>query len=223
MNIIIRGRTYDSLGKPSSATFKGGYIFVDHASLNVHGEHQVGFSASEAIRDKQGFERVCMDNGVVVPDYLTDSGAFKANTFVVHINETHQKLWFCGTNAYYQNSVAERAIQTFSNMVRAMILHSSIHWDNGCDSLSGPWRSHMRHTSTTTLLEMATARQTCSQGPLSLVTGSLTTMCGDAPCMSLLRKCRQGRKFQDGNSDQGVAYTWVSAHSTPVKCPKFST
>jgi hypothetical protein len=80
---------------------------VDHVSSNVHVEHQVRFSAGEKNRAKQGFERVCMDNGVVVQDYLTDSGAFKANTSVAHINETHQKLRFCGTNAHHQNGVAE--------------------------------------------------------------------------------------------------------------------
>jgi hypothetical protein len=120
-------RTCDSLGKPSSATFKGGCIFVDHASPNVHIEHQVGFSAGEKIWATQGFERVCMDNGVVVQEYLTDSGAFKANIFVARINETHQKLRCCGTNAHHQNGVAERAIQTISNMARAVILHSSTH------------------------------------------------------------------------------------------------
>jgi hypothetical protein len=128
------GTTYDSFGKPSSATFKGGCIFVDLASSNVHVEHQVGFSAGETIWAKQGVERVCMDNGVVVQDYLDDSGAFKANTFVVHINETHQKLWLCGTNANYQNGIAEQAIKMISNMDRVMILHSNIYWKNGCDS-----------------------------------------------------------------------------------------
>jgi hypothetical protein len=111
---------------------------VDHAASYVHVEHQVGFSAVETIRAKQGFERLCMDNGVVVQDYLTDSGAFKANSFVAHTNETHQKLSFCGTNAHHQNGVAERSIQTISNMARAMILHSSIHWKDGCDSSLWP-------------------------------------------------------------------------------------
>jgi hypothetical protein len=54
----------------------------------------VGFSAVETIWVKQGFERLCMDNVVVVQDYLTDNEAFKANSCVAHINETHQKLQF---------------------------------------------------------------------------------------------------------------------------------
>jgi hypothetical protein len=86
------GRTFDSFGKATSGKFKGGCLFVGHAYSYVHVEHQVGFSAVETIRAKQGYERLRMDNGVLVQDYLTDSGAFKANSFVAHINETHQKL-----------------------------------------------------------------------------------------------------------------------------------
>jgi hypothetical protein len=134
----LLGRTFDSFGKSSSAKFKGRCIFVDHAASYVHVEHQVGFSAVETIRAKQGFERLCMDNGVVVQDYLTDSGALKANSFVAHINETHQKMRFCGTNTHHQNGVAERSIQTISNMTRAMNLHAGIHWKNGCDSSLWP-------------------------------------------------------------------------------------
>jgi hypothetical protein len=75
-----------------------------------------------------------MDNGVVVQVYLTDSGAFKANLCITDINETRQKLWFCGTNTHHQNGVAERSIQTISNMACDIILHASIHWKDGCES-----------------------------------------------------------------------------------------
>jgi hypothetical protein len=108
----LSGRTYDSYGKPSSAQFVGGALFVDHAYGLIHCEHQVGFSAMETIRANQSFERCCMDEGVVVQDYLTDSGAFKAKKCVSHIHETHQLLRFCGTNAHHQNGIAERDIQS---------------------------------------------------------------------------------------------------------------
>jgi hypothetical protein len=75
-----------------------------------------------------------MDNGVVVQDYLTDIGTFKANKCVAHIHETQKMMHVCGTNAHHQNGVAERAIQTISNMARAMILHASIHWKDGIDA-----------------------------------------------------------------------------------------
>jgi hypothetical protein len=51
-----------------------------------------------------------MNNGVVVKDYLPDSGTFKARKFVAHIHEAQQMMHFCGTNAHHQNGVAEREI-----------------------------------------------------------------------------------------------------------------
>jgi hypothetical protein len=75
-----------------------------------------------------------MDEGVVVQDYLVDSRALKANKFMSHIHETHQLLRVCGSNAHHQNGVAERAVQSISNMARAMILHASMHWKDGIDA-----------------------------------------------------------------------------------------
>jgi hypothetical protein len=144
----LKGRTYDSYGKPTSDQYVGGCIFVDHASGYIHIEHQLGFSAVETIQAKQGFEKFAFDQGVLVQEYLTDSGAFKANKFVSHVHQTQQKIKYFGTNAHHQNGIAERAIQSFSNMARVMLLHSSIHWKGGIDSSFGPWPSIMPHTST---------------------------------------------------------------------------
>jgi hypothetical protein len=51
-----------------------------------------------------------------------------------HVHETHQLLCLCGTNAHHQNGITERDIQSISNMVRAMILHASMHWKDGIDA-----------------------------------------------------------------------------------------
>jgi hypothetical protein len=126
----LLGRTYDSYGKLSSSQFVGGALFVDHASVLIHCEHHVGFSAV-TIRAKQSFERRCMDEGVFVQDYLTESGVFKTNKSVSHIHDTHQLLCLFGTNAHHHNGIAERAIQSISKMARAMILHAIMHWKDG--------------------------------------------------------------------------------------------
>jgi hypothetical protein len=81
-----RGRTCDSYGKATSQQYKIGCTFVDHGSSYVHVEHQFGCYAVKTIRAKQSYERMCLDNGILVQDYLTDSGAFKANKFVKHIH-----------------------------------------------------------------------------------------------------------------------------------------
>lgn len=134
----LLGRTFDSFGKASSATYKGGCIFVDHSSGYIHVEHQVGFSAVETIRAKQAFEQFAIANGVVVESYLTDSGTFKAAAFVNHIHSHEQRIHYCGANAHHKNGIAERAVRTVSNMARAMLLHASTLWKDGIDSSLWP-------------------------------------------------------------------------------------
>ena len=65
----LLGRTFDSYGKASSATYKGGCLFVDHCSGYLHVKHQLGFSAIETVRAKQAFEQLAMHHGVVVEVY----------------------------------------------------------------------------------------------------------------------------------------------------------
>jgi hypothetical protein len=127
--------------KTTSAQYVGGCIFVDHGSGYVNVQNQLGFSAVETIRAKQSFKQFFLGNGVIVQNYLTDSGAFKANKFVKVIkviNDTQQRLRFCGTNAHHKNGVAERSIQTVSNLARAMILHASMHWKDDVDASFWP-------------------------------------------------------------------------------------
>jgi hypothetical protein len=69
-----------------------------------------------------------MDQRVVVQRYLTDNGTFKVNIFVAHNNQSQQLLRFGDTNAHHKNDVAEWAIQSISNLARAINLHSSMHW-----------------------------------------------------------------------------------------------
>jgi hypothetical protein len=111
---------------------------LDHASSYVHIDHQCGFSAVESIRARQSYERMCLDSGVFVQDYLTDSGAFTSNKFVKRIHETHQLLRFCGKNAHHQNGVAEKYIHNTSNMARSMILHAIMHCKDGIDATLRP-------------------------------------------------------------------------------------
>ena len=51
-----------------------------------------------------------------------------------NITEHQHQLRFCGTNAHHQNGIAERAIQTVSNITRAMLLNASMHWKNNVES-----------------------------------------------------------------------------------------
>lgn len=39
-----------------------------------------------------------------------------------------QTITFSGVGAHHQNGIAERAIQTISNMARANMVHATLHW-----------------------------------------------------------------------------------------------
>jgi hypothetical protein len=134
----LLGQTFDSYGKATSDTFKGGCIFVDHSSGFMFVEHQLCFSAVETIRAKHAFEALSLMHGVLIESYLTDSGAFKKAAFVNQIRKHGQRIRYCGANAYDKNSVVERAVMSVSNMACAMLLHASNPWKNGIDALLWP-------------------------------------------------------------------------------------
>jgi hypothetical protein len=62
----------------------------------------------------------------------------QAKSYVKHIHQTHKLMRLSGTNTHHQNGVAERAIQTISNMDRSMILHASMHWKDEIDASLWP-------------------------------------------------------------------------------------
>ena len=62
----VKRMTLNSYGKPGSAQYVGGCIFVDHMSSYIHVEFQHGFSSSETIRVKQAFEKLAVDSGVII-------------------------------------------------------------------------------------------------------------------------------------------------------------
>jgi len=106
--------------------YKGGCIFVDHASGLLYVHHQVGFSATETLTGKQQFENWAYNHGVLVAFYMTDNGTFGAKEFVDAIIARGQQVKYCGVGAHHQNGVAERSIRTVSNMALVMMLHASI-------------------------------------------------------------------------------------------------
>lgn len=69
----------------------------------------------------------------MVDTYSVNNGVFKANTFINHFREHDQILRFCGVNTHHQNEIAERAIKTFSDISRAMMLHATTHWKDRTD------------------------------------------------------------------------------------------
>ena len=215
----LLGRTFDSYGKASSDTYKGGCIFVDHGTGYMHVEHQLGFSAVETVRAKQNFELMAVGNGVLVESYLTDSGAFSAAKFVKQIREHSQRIRYCGANAHHKNGVAERGVQKVSNMARAMLLHSAAHWKDGIDSSLWPMAvSYATHLYN----HLPNDQGLC---PANLFTGSTVPchrlrdlhVCG-CPVYVLDPQLQAGQKLPrwQPRSRRGVFLGFSSQHSSEV-------
>jgi len=57
-----------------------------------------------------------------------EDGIFTAVSFCEDCTLKNQELSFSAANSHHQNEVAERYIQSITCLVRAMLLHSALHW-----------------------------------------------------------------------------------------------
>ena len=78
------GWLLDTYGKERvDDKYKGGCIFVDHASEYVHVELQSKLNTHETLRAKVDFEKACTEHGVVPQSYITDkSSLFTSQEYV---------------------------------------------------------------------------------------------------------------------------------------------
>ena len=135
-----KGRLFNSRGKSADKDmYKGGCIFVDHASNFVHVEFQTVLTSHATLASKVKFENICRDHGVHPQRYLSDNGtAFTGVDFSNHLREFRQTTRFAGVGAHYHNGHAERSIQTIMSISRAMMIHASLHWPDLADSCLWP-------------------------------------------------------------------------------------
>ena len=138
------GRLFSSRGRErTDQAYKGGVIFVDHASGFVWVVPVVNFTAGEALRAKREFESEMMSMGVTVLRYHTDNGVFTAAEFQDSLAESQQTITFSGVGAHHQNSTAERAIGTVTGMCRTMMLHAKMRWPKAVTA--SLWPMAMKH------------------------------------------------------------------------------
>ena len=82
---------------------------------------------------------MCLDNGVIPVEYVSDSGSpFTSQEFQHHLSEYRQIINFAGTGAHTHNSIAERSIRTIMSIARTMMLHAAIHWPEMADATLWP-------------------------------------------------------------------------------------
>ena len=130
-----KGRLLFSFGKErADHKYKGGCIFVDHASGYVHVEPQVHLNTHETLDAKAAFEEECIRFGVVPQKYITDEGSSFTNIeFQEHLTQFQQTGQRSAPGGHHSNGVAERNIGTVMSIARAMLHHSAIHWPEVAD------------------------------------------------------------------------------------------
>ena len=133
MDQYIAGKTlgrppYTKGKEPKNKKYIGGTIFTDHASQSVFVKHQISLNAGETIRAKHAFEQVSLSFRVKVKQYLTDNTSFSSELFLKDIKVQNQNMKFSGVGAHHQNAIAERSIQTVTQLARAMMCHATIMW-----------------------------------------------------------------------------------------------
>ena len=86
-----KGRLLHTFGKERvEDKYKGGCIFVDHATGYVHVELQAKLNTHETLASKQRFEEMCQHHGVVAQSYISDEGSsFNSAEFHQHLESYH--------------------------------------------------------------------------------------------------------------------------------------
>ena len=125
----IRGRLPHTYGKErTEEQYRGGTLFVDHASGMIFLANQVSLRVGETISSKKKFERFADEYGVKIREYRADNAPFGREEFLNHVHGNGQRISFSGVGAHHQNGVAERAVKTTMSWARTMLLHATIHW-----------------------------------------------------------------------------------------------
>jgi len=126
-------------GKPTTKRYQAATVFVDQYSGLGFIHLQKTTSADETIEGKEKFEAYAASCGVNVSHYHADNGIFADNKFRQAVRDSQQTLSFCGVNAHFQNSVAERRIRELQDSARTMLIHANRRWPTAIDAHLWPY------------------------------------------------------------------------------------
>eukprot|EP00804_Cyclotella_cryptica_P015231 CCRYP_000757-RA/>CCRYP_000757-RA protein AED:0.48 eAED:0.43 QI:0/0/0/1/0/0/2/0/342 len=101
---------------------------IAHYSTFLFIHHQLTTSAATPSVAKMLLESEAADVGITIKQYHSDNGVFSSAEFREHCTCLGQILPFSGVGTHHRNGVAERAIQTVTNMAQANMLHATLHW-----------------------------------------------------------------------------------------------
>lgn len=128
-SVTQRGQLFNSKGNTQKEfMYSGGCMFYDHASGYSGVEFQVNQNVDETIEAKHKFEKHLFTYGLMVHEYHSDNGVFKANAFIQELENNYQQIRFSGPYIHHQNGGVERSIGTVFNVARTMMLHAMVRW-----------------------------------------------------------------------------------------------
>lgn len=124
----VPGLIPQSTGKLMRDKFSAGTVFVDHATDFGYVHLQIDQTTDSAIEAKEAYERKMAEYDVKVQSYHADNGIFRSKGFQEHIQQSNQKITFCGVGAHFQNGIAENYIKQITGAGRTMLLHAMYRW-----------------------------------------------------------------------------------------------
>jgi hypothetical protein len=103
-------------------------IFIDHYLRLKYVHLMTRLTSEETIEAKQAFKHFAEQHGIRILHYRCNNGRFADNAFKNSCSAKGQRLTFCGVNAHFQNSIAEKAIRDLQESARKQLLHARQCW-----------------------------------------------------------------------------------------------
>jgi hypothetical protein len=134
-------------------------VFVDHYSCLRYVHPQVNDFSIKTVAAKHAFKTFAAQHGVRIQHYHFNNERFSDNAFKQACHDESQQLTFCGVNAHFQNSIAERSIHDLSKRAHASNCYMpGLDGPLQCTLHCGPTHCAMSRSSTTAFRCWRTAR-----------------------------------------------------------------
>lgn len=113
--------------------------FVDHVSDYVYVHLMRDMTLDETLLAKAAWEKVMAQAGRTVKHYHADNGRFADNGFIDSVNDSDQKITFCGVGAHHQNGIVENKNKILTQGARTLLLHGMRMWPQMVDEMFWPF------------------------------------------------------------------------------------
>jgi hypothetical protein len=99
-------------------------VYVDQATGYAYIHLQKSVSEAETLSGKITLEQLCNRYNIKVSAYHEDDEMLAATSWKKECINNGQALTFTGAEAYHQNGISERRIQTLQDRARTIVSHS---------------------------------------------------------------------------------------------------